>query len=66
MKTRNLLRHIISNNCILYDDKGGRVHAKNKETGKKTIIHNGHKVINNYTAKGVCDQLGIPRPTSYQ
>jgi len=60
------LKHIQDNNCELYNDKGGKVHAKNLGDGSKTIIHNGHKDVSNFTAKAICKQLGVPFPKSFQ
>ncbi len=59
MKRRNLIDHLVSNGCVLI-----------REGGKHTIFYNPvmkstssiprHTEINDFLAKKICKELGIP------
>jgi mRNA interferase HicA len=61
MKRQDLVKHLLSHGCILLRE--GRSHSVwfNPANGNQTTVPR-HREINEYTAKGICKQLGIPSP----
>ena len=61
MKRRDLIRHLQQNGCELLRE--GRSHSVwvNPATGEQTSIPRHREVID-FTARGVCRQLGVPEP----
>ncbi len=61
MKRIDLVRHLVSHGCYL--DREGANHSifRNPANGRCTAVAR-HREIKDTTARGICDQLGIPRP----
>ena len=61
MKRVDLIRHLVFHDCYL--DREGANHSifRNPNTGRCAAVPR-HREIKDTTARGICDQLGIPRP----
>ena len=62
MKRRDLIRHLEAFGCHLL--KEGRKHSRFVnlgDTGKQATIPR-HREIDDYLARAICHQLGIPPP----
>lgn len=61
MKRRDLLRHLQQHGCQLVRE-GGRHSIYWNPTAQKTSSVPRHSEINNFLAKKICRDLGIPEP----
>ena len=61
MKRTLLVRYFNSQGCTLYREGGNHSVFVNTQTGKKASVPR-HPDINDYLAKEICKQLGIPYP----
>lgn len=61
MKRRDLVQHLRGHGCELLRE--GRSHSVwvNPVTGQQATVPR-HREVNDYTARGVCKQLGVPEP----
>jgi len=61
MKRVDLVRHLVSHGCYL--DREGANHSifRNPANGRCTAVPR-HREIKESTARGICDQLAVPRP----
>lgn len=60
MKKGKLIRHLLNNGCLPTGrQKGSHAQWKNAATGARTSVP-VHSDINEFTALGICKQLGIP------
>lgn len=61
MKRQDLIRHLSGHGCVLLRE--GRSHSiwVNPATGQQTTVPR-HREVNDYTARGICRQLGVPEP----
>jgi mRNA interferase HicA len=61
MKRRELIRHLLAHGCQLLRE--GRAHSIwiNPANGQQSAIPR-HREIDDYTARAICRQLGIPEP----
>jgi mRNA interferase HicA len=61
MKRKDLLRHLEKNRCVLLRE-GGRhtVYLNPREKKASTIPR--HNEINDFLAKKICKDLGVPQP----
>jgi mRNA interferase HicA len=62
MKRQDLLLHLCQQGCHLLRE--GREHSiwENPANGRRTAILR-HREINDFTAAGICRQLGVPFPS---
>lgn len=60
MKRIDLIRHIESNECVLFREGGRHSIYKNLQNGNMTAIPR-HREVKENLAKKICDDLGIPR-----
>lgn len=61
MKRRDLIRHLEAHGCRFQRDDGKHTVHVNPATRRTASIPR-HREINNFTARGICRQLGIPSP----
>jgi len=61
MKRRDLIRHLEAHGCRFDRDNGKHTVYVNPATRRTASIPR-HREINNFTARGICRQLGIPAP----
>jgi mRNA interferase HicA len=61
MKRKDLIRHLIRHGCQFLREGGGHSIYHNPATGQTASVPR-HLEIDNFTAREICDQLGIPRP----
>jgi hypothetical protein len=59
MKRRDLIRHLEAHCCRFERDDGKHTVYINPATRRTASIPR-HREINNFTAHGICRQLGIP------
>lgn len=61
MKRQDLIRHLSGHGCELLRE--GRSHSiwVNPATGQQSTVPR-HREINDYTARSICRQLGVPEP----
>ena len=59
MKRRDLIAHMEKHNCELVREGSRHSFWQNKKTGVRTAVPR-HREINDYTARAICTQLGIP------
>ena len=61
MKLADLERHLTAHGCHLVREGGGHSVWRNPATGRVTAVPR-HREIKDPTARGICKQLGIPKP----
>ena len=61
MKREDRLRHFRKQSCVPLREGGGHSVWRNPANGRKTSVPR-HREINDYTARGVCRQLGVADP----
>jgi hypothetical protein len=63
MKRKDLLKHLKRHGCRLLRE--GKAHSiwENPVEKLRTPVPR-HREINEYLAHGICEQLGVPRPSS--
>jgi len=61
MKRRDLIRHLLNNNCVLLREGAGHSIYANVDTGKQASVPR-HREVKKYLAQLVCEQLEIPPP----
>lgn len=61
MKRRDLIRHIQRHGCRLRREGGSHSIYENPSNGKYSAVPR-HSEINTFTARGICDDLGVPPP----
>jgi len=61
MKRNKLLKHLGENACVFNREGGNHTMFRNVINGKVAMIPR-HPDIDEYTAAGICKQLGIPKP----
>lgn len=59
MKRRDLIRYLEAHGCRFERDDGKHTVYINPATRRTASIPR-HREINNFTARGICRQLGIP------
>jgi mRNA interferase HicA len=59
MKRRDLIRHLEAHGCRFNRDDGKHTVYVNPATRRSASIPR-HREINNFTARAICRQLGIP------
>jgi predicted RNA binding protein YcfA (HicA-like mRNA interferase family) len=55
------MRHLRDHGCYVLRDKGKHTVVCNAVTGQVSSVPR-HTEINDFTARGICKQLGIPVP----
>jgi predicted RNA binding protein YcfA (HicA-like mRNA interferase family) len=61
MKRRDLILHLESHGCRLKREGSNHSIYENPANGQGTAVPR-HREINNFTARKICDDLGIPHP----
>ncbi len=61
MKLTDLIRHLKKRGCIFVREGGNHTVYKNPFNGRMTSIPR-HRVVKEFLAKKICDDLGIQRP----
>lgn len=61
MKRRALVRHLEREGVVLIRDGSAHSIVRNPSNGRAASIPR-HAEIKESTARGICDQLGVPRP----
>jgi len=61
MSRQTLLRHLRRHGCSLLREGGGHSVWINPANGRQASVPR-HRDVNDYTARGICRQLGIPEP----
>ena len=61
MKRQDLIRHLQRHGCLLLREGRGHSVWVNPANGMQSTVPR-HREINDYTARGICRQLGIPEP----
>ncbi len=61
MKRVNLVRHLVAHGCYLHREGARHSIYRNPTTGKCAAVPR-HREIKDPLARGICDELGIPRP----
>jgi predicted RNA binding protein YcfA (HicA-like mRNA interferase family) len=61
MKRQDLVRHLQKHGCQLLREGRGHSVWVNPTNGQQSSLPR-HREINEYTARGICRQLGIPEP----
>ncbi len=61
MKRRKLIEHLISNGCVLLRE-GSRHSIYYNPALKRTSSVPRHSEVNNFLARKICRDLGIPEP----
>jgi len=62
MKRRDLVRHLVELGCLLLREGAKHSVYHNPATGKVSTIPR-HKEVNDYLARKICRDLGIPFPS---
>ena len=62
MKRRDLLRHLVSHGCRFVREGSDHSIWENSARGRRTSVPR-HREIPEYTARRICQQLGIPQPS---
>jgi mRNA interferase HicA len=61
MKRIDLIRYLVQHGCELLREGGSHSVFVNREAGKVTTIPR-HREINDFLAKRICKDLGVPVP----
>jgi len=61
MKRPDLLRHLQSHGCLLFREGRGHAVWRNPANNHQSSVPR-HREINDYTARAICRQLGVPEP----
>ena len=61
MKRRDLLKHLEQHGCRFVREGGGHSIWENPANRRRSSIPR-HREIPDYTAAGICKQLGVPPP----
>lgn len=61
MKRNDLMKHLRRNGCEVLRDQGKHTVVWNPRNGQVSCMPR-HNEINEYTARGICKQLGIATP----
>lgn len=61
MKRRDLTRHLLHHDCVLIREGSEHSVYANRATGAMSTVPR-HREIKRFTAKAICEQLGIPTP----
>jgi predicted RNA binding protein YcfA (HicA-like mRNA interferase family) len=61
MKRRDLIRHVEANGCRL-EREGGRHTIVVNDANNRSVPIPRHREIPDVFVRGICKQLGIPRP----
>ena len=61
MKRADLMRHLQQYHCLVLRDEGKHTVVFNPINNRTSVVPR-HREINEFTARGICRQLGIPRP----
>jgi predicted RNA binding protein YcfA (HicA-like mRNA interferase family) len=61
MKRLDLIRHLETNGWVLLRDKGKHSVYVNSANGRTSAVPR-HREINDYLARKICQDLGIPEP----
>lgn len=61
MRRVDLIRHLESYGCYL-EREGGSHSIYRNPANKRTAAVPRHREVNDFTARKICDDLGIPRP----
>jgi len=61
MKRRDLFAHLTRHGCRFKREGGGHSIWENPASGQKTAVPR-HNVVNDFTARRICKQLGVPQP----
>lgn len=59
MKRRDLIRHLERHGCVLYREGGSHSVYCNPANNRIATIPR-HNEVNDFTARGICRDLGIP------
>lgn len=65
MKTKKFISYLREFSCYIVSENGRHAKVRNEKTGAQYPVPIDHKIINDNTAKNICKQLGIPKPTSF-
>lgn len=61
MKRRDLLRHLTSHGCLQLREGGSHSWWHNPALNKRSAVPR-HNEINDYLARKICKDLGVPIP----
>lgn len=61
MKRRDLLRHLAQHGCALLREGGRHSWWHNPGINRRSAVPR-HNEINDFLAKKICDDLGVPAP----
>jgi mRNA interferase HicA len=61
MKRRELIRHLEAHGCFLLRDRGKHTVYANPANNRVSAVPR-HREINDYLARKICRDLGIPEP----
>ena len=61
MKQHELIRHLLTHGCLLLRDRGKHTVYVNP-VNRQTSAVPRHREINEYLARKICQDLGIPNP----
>jgi mRNA interferase HicA len=61
MKRRDLLQHLTMHGCSLLREGGSHSWWQNPTLNKRSAVPR-HNEINDYLAKKICKDLGVPAP----
>ncbi len=59
MKRRELVKHLLDNGCALLREGGKYSVFRHEESGREVAVTR-HPELEDYAAKKICKQLGIP------
>ncbi len=59
MKRRELIKHLTDNGCVLLREGGKYSVYRNEATGTEAAVTR-HPELEDYAARKICKQLGIP------
>jgi mRNA interferase HicA len=65
MKRRALLAYLRNHGCMLLREGGSHSWWAHSVSGKRSAVPR-HAEINNYLARKICRDLGVPEPPQFQ
>lgn len=64
MKRRDFLKHVAAHGCALLREGGRHSWWHSSSTGMRSAVPR-HSEIDNYLARKICRDLGIPEPAHF-